>query len=101
MSILIVGNSMPEYCCRCPCHNDEYDICNLDKYLLIGYEALMEKKPNKCPLVEVPEHGDLIDRDDLLKYIKRKLKGKSYEEAVSFMYTTLKAYPVVIEADSP
>ena len=27
----------------------------------------MEKRPPHCPLVEVPPHGDLIDRDALIK----------------------------------
>lgn len=44
-------------------------------------------------------HGALIDRDDLLEYFGRKSKGKTAEEALKLLYTTLKAYPTVIEKE--
>ena len=48
MSILIKGMKMPESCGKCFVGNRE--IC-----------------VNGCPLVPVPPHGDLIDRDALIK----------------------------------
>lgn len=59
MSILIPGE-MPTSCARCPCANDETPFCRAaNKYIpMLG-------KPEWCPIIELPPHGDLIDRDHL------------------------------------
>ena len=56
MSVLIKGMEMPEHCGYCRFRYD--GICH----------ALKKTQYNKedCPLVPVPTHGDLIDRDALL-----------------------------------
>ena len=62
MSILIRGMEMPKSCTDC-------------RFLVDGwcYAALPGSKEERirtsfyCPLVEVPPHGDLIDRDALIK----------------------------------
>lgn len=76
MSVLIKGMEMPASCLACPmCEQGtihEWELyCGLtgdyighwdDKSLNNGH------RPDVCPLVEVPTpHGDLIDRDKLLK----------------------------------
>ena len=56
MSVLIKGMEMPSKCGEC--------------FLRVGeckQRIYMEKRPPHCPLVEVPPHGDLIDRDALIK----------------------------------
>lgn len=58
--ILIKGMEMPEYCYDCPLHNSEYGSCNILDRATID-------PPRDCPLVEVKPHGDLVDRDKLLK----------------------------------
>lgn len=104
MSILIKGLDMPRGCGVCPCYDyvgmdGDFPYCNVQADLPDISYSMKKERLKSCPLVEIPAHGALIDRDDLLEYITRKLKGKSYEEAVSFMYTTIKAYPTVIEAE--
>ena len=56
MSVLIKGMEMPSKCGECFLRVEE---CKQRIY--------MEKRPPHCPLVEVPPHGDLIDRDALIK----------------------------------
>ena len=59
MSVLIKGLKMPEKCNECWfCVDGEY--CE-------AINEYFHEKPKSCPLVELPDHGDLIDRDELLK----------------------------------
>lgn len=62
-SVLIKGMWMPKHCWQCRFQNSE-DLCVLldDDCMKIWGEQ--NRLPN-CPLIEVPDHGDLIDRDSL------------------------------------
>ena len=59
MSVLIRGMEMPRVCAECfmdpPC----------SKALSGDIRAWEERLPD-CPLVEIPPHGDLVDRDKLM-----------------------------------
>ena len=65
MSILIKGMKMPQNCDACPMLY-EYRFCALTDDHASSIEWKMEEKrmPN-CPLIELPDHGDLVDRDEL------------------------------------
>lgn len=59
MSILIKGLKMPKSCCECIF--DAWDAC------LINLNTEPKNKlTHSCPLVELPDHGDLIDRNMLI-----------------------------------
>ena len=62
MGVYIKGMEMPTGCSGCPIDSD---ICTLWQEL--PPERLRDTRPAKCPLVPVPPHGDLIDRDALKK----------------------------------
>ena len=68
MSILIKGMEMPLQCIACefwmlyPYKEETLDMCKLQSKVVEPY-----KKDEDCPLIEVPPHGDLIDRDALMK----------------------------------
>lgn len=65
MSILIKGMKMPYSCYDCPLTNDGFYLCKgVKPYKQLENEC-EERKPDWCPLIEVPPHGDLIDRDVL------------------------------------
>ena len=66
MSIYIKGMEMPENCTVCPIRswNGEDDICPFSKV-----EALSIGRQAKCPLVEIPPHGRLIDADELFQLL--------------------------------
>lgn len=57
MSILIKGMEMPKSCLLCP-FGDEFGKCCVNAELEDAKELT-----HSCPLVELPDHGDLIDRD--------------------------------------
>lgn len=63
--LYIKGMKMPECCDDCKLFNMEYDACNYTN-CSVGYEY-SNKRMDDCPLVEVPDHGDLIDRDAFAK----------------------------------
>lgn len=67
MSILIKNTEMPKSCNNCWALDDygDYPVCRITEEQR-GYDfPIREKRMSKCPLVPVPPHGDLIDRDAL------------------------------------
>ena len=76
MSVLIPGMDMPKNCHEC----DSWGLsdvvmidCPVDKD---GSLYSYTDRPDGCPLVPVPEHGDLIDRDKLEKDIDNYIGGE-------------------------
>jgi hypothetical protein len=67
MSVLIKGLKMPKNCDACPMFY-ECRLCALtdDHAESIGWKTEEKRMPN-CPLIELPDHGDLVDRDEFIK----------------------------------
>lgn len=66
MSVLIKGMEMPINCEECPCFNEEDFLCQV-YYKILRVENIINRRADFCPLVELPPHGDLIDRNALMK----------------------------------
>lgn len=77
MSVLIKGMEMPA----------EGRLMTI--YKMQG-EFYVSQNGERCPIIEVPDHGDLIDRDVLLSKVQ-----KWYWEALE----TVKRMPTVIPAE--
>ena len=60
MSILIKGMKMPKDCTECRFAYDGRCLANYGRKSKIDIT-------NYCPLIELPPHGDLIDRDAFMK----------------------------------
>lgn len=75
---LIVEIEMPTGCANCPMGDDDSRFCKAAKKYIP-----MLGKPSWCPIKgELPdEHGDLIDRDELLKR-----KGNCYDADGHLLY---------------
>jgi len=79
MSVFITGMKMPKSCSDCPMlEGDKMDgLCHAASKWLDDDEHwtwyvypegdVDDSKPCNCPLIELPPHGDLIDRDALMK----------------------------------
>ena len=99
MSVLIKDMAMPTRCCECrlsTCHSfKERPLCDvLVEYMSYGeWEA---KRLDNCPLVSVPLHGDLIDRDALTISTAVPLDGKPYQYV---HIDNVKGAPAVIKAE--
>lgn len=68
--LYIPGASLPENCFKCPAHewydfggkNHGYQCPLLRTTEAISNCEARSKRRDNCPLVPVPQHGDLIDR---------------------------------------
>ena len=62
--ILIRGVAVPDRCdYRCPFYVSKgFPDCGLTGK---SYNWGLDKRPSDCPIIELPEHGDLIDRSKL------------------------------------
>lgn len=76
--ILIKGMEMPYNCGHCFLRRGE---CKERIY--------MPNRPSNCPLIPVPDHGDLIDRDMVLE--------KAWD--VETFVDAVKCAPTIIPAD--
>ena len=62
MSVLIKGMEMPMNCWFCNVKSWDYSeyVCPFDGQEIHSGDA---KRHTDCPLIEIPDHGDLIDRE--------------------------------------
>lgn len=84
-----IDMEMPDNCALCPM----WDAGNC----LVATEAIIceyNKRPSDCPLVPVPPHGDLIDRDPFIEFIKTH--WDSYDQ---WFVEQLEARPTIIPAE--
>ena len=111
MSVLVKGMKMPKDCPMCPC-------AHWDKNILTGCELVWryvpdsetaywqsDKRPDWCPLVEVPTpHGWLIDADALMHEFAEFVRASNnsdfadvptWNDAVSLLGSA----PAIIEAE--
>ena len=66
MADILIRMEMPETCGQCPIFNYDYNICN---FLSTHHHEYETSRIDGCPLHELPEHGDLIDRDAFNAFI--------------------------------
>lgn len=83
MSVLIKGLNMPKSCGECIF--EIFGGCHIN----LNTEP-KNKLTHSCPLIEIPDHGDLIDRDILLSKVQ-----KWYWEALE----TVRRMPPVVPAE--
>lgn len=103
MSILIKGVGIPSKCIECRlmrrCGKDDLDyVCMPARVYVEDLTNAYKPRPDYCPLVPVPEHGDLIDRDALMKGEGRYIISFGKEGIdVAEIYRA----PTIIPADDP
>ena len=98
MSILIKCAKMPSSCAVCPCYKWESDYGCAVKH---EEPKDFKKRPSWCPLVEIPPHGDLIDRDKLMKSLEHEwdICMDDTEFANKIVPNGIKDAPTVIESE--
>ena len=103
MSIIIKGMEMPRDCSRCSIKVDpETRQCCVDKHLFEEtLSVLISRRDKDCPLVELPPHGDLIDRDAILNAEKTKpiAKMMMFGGAYVIDLDVVRDAPVVVPAE--
>ena len=111
MGVYIKGMEMPKNCWECPCYHHkiddgyyDYEICGANRTIFNdGYSSVtghkdhidpFKKRLDNCPLVPVPPHGDLIDREPFIQFIKTY--WDSYDQ---WFVEQLEARPTIIPAE--
>ena len=97
MSVLVKGMEMPEKCDYCPFYDDSaYGDCTIT-HKMVDYAT----KPDDCPLISIPPHGDLIDRDELLSQYGGPIwtAKTDYAEGLRDVVADIKNAPTIIEAE--
>ena len=65
--VLIRGMEMPKSCLECRLFNDPWCMAKkIDQWRTAYYRPEKGEKQKDCPLIEVPEHGRLIDASELV-----------------------------------
>ena len=94
MSIVIPNMEMPKACLYCRFHEMwNCILCNKD--CLIDGNIAYKERMDFCPLVELPPHGDLIERDKLPHYETFSIIGRKVDVVD---LEDIKKTPVIIEA---
>ena len=93
--MILIDIEMPENCTECPCLNDEYFHCQIG-WRSCKDDNVIKHRPDWCPLQELPQHGDLIDRDKLMPI--EIMKGMEDTKAV--WWSDIESAPTVIQANN-
>ena len=115
MSILIKGMEMPQNCYECKFGlatfyrlytQDSKGKANCYSCVLTGKQITSTKRNIHCPLVPVPDHGDLIERDDLISFCVRNKTDEwnkqvvtTYAKALDEFEDIVQDAPTIIPAD--
>ena len=97
MSVLIKGMELPTDCDNCSLFDDRFDYpsCNATGHSRgYNWNPRGQRMPD-CPLIEVPPHGDLIDKDATMNEI---LEERGLDTACWFA-GIVNDMPAVIPAD--
>lgn len=95
--VYIRGMEMPHDCeeCRFSC----WGMCVANNKRLISWQKRKRKRAFFCPLIPVPDHGDLIDRDALIRSCHFLYKFRTYQGNWVYDEKALRYAKTVITAD--
>jgi len=112
MSVLIKGMKMPKHCWQCAfkdCDDNCAVMYAIERKNISVFETWGESRvPDWCPLIELPDHGDLIDRDELHHNMKADAINKlsffddgylHYLKGLEAVEDMLNDAPVIIPAE--
>lgn len=98
MAILIPDMEMPKNCIECPfmalantTDGRLLEFCSVIEMFVLGIET---QKDPKCPLVELPPHGRLIDVDAFSEFVR-----KTWADCDQWILGYLESCNTIIEAE--
>ena len=89
MDILIKGLEMPKNCCECDYH------CGLN---IIARHDDTKRHPS-CPLVALPEHGDLKDYDKIKDVLTKNFDANA-DSLVYHILSLIEETDTIVEAST-
>lgn len=106
MGLYIPGMEMPDSCYYCPFAIGSWGYspphkkwCTIKGADMPVDERFVQQNQTQCPLIEIPPHGDLIDRDEAAKYIWEILGFPSNMANAQWFIDTLREMPTIIQAE--
>lgn len=97
MSILIKGMEMPT-CMTCPCCEEKLygNLCRITNEIV----PFSFYRGDKCPLIELPPHGRLIDGDvaEVIPFTVDDEKG-DFSDGILYAADWISKMPTIIEAE--
>lgn len=100
MSVYIKGMEMPTSCWLC--HFQDCGNCRLNYHKVVDKCIIEDRRDEDCPLVPVPEHGRLCNKDDVLKIIDNliwRTANREAHEVLKWAKECLSVLPTIIPAD--
>lgn len=97
MSVLIKGMKMPKYCGEC-----DIEWCTRWKKLIVAGMPIAKSRPSDCPLIELPPHGDLISREQLVDiglHLMNIAKNDDIANGVKWLWQYVIEAPAILEAE--
>ena len=90
--LYIKGIEMPTVCEECPCFVFQglgaMSYCNVTSDS-IGFEEAESHRLKNCPLIELPDHGDLIDREALVALWEEDIVNNKESGITDYAYTDM------------
>lgn len=102
MSVLVKGMEMPKRCEECPMciaiGLKSPPLCALTGSRILGFA---NARLDSCPLIEVPPHGDLIDRSQISGLFDRDRHNRNIYQLVwnDAINTVIQTMPTIIPAE--
>lgn len=98
MSVYIKNMEMPKNCRFCKLvQTDDGYVCSITGD---AYSWGLDGPPSDCPLIPVPDHGDLIDRNKIgLTDFEIVMCDGNYKEALQMLLSKIEMMPSVLDAD--
>lgn len=98
MSVIVKGMEMPTSCYYCGLTDTSFINCQAFSRPRLLEDDCEERRPDWCPLVELPEkHGRLIDADELKTAFPRC--DNNMDIKIASVRATINHMPAIIEAE--
>lgn len=96
--LLIKGMDMPKNCERCPIREGTF--CDIIRKDIDRFYGGAVRRDKDCPLVEVPEHGRLIEASTfgVVMYQGSKYDNEDFLAGMEYILDLIDNAPTVIEA---
>ena len=101
MGVYICGLEMPKNCDECPCYYETEGAWRNECEVLCKEYTASENRPSWCPLIGIPPHGDLIDRNALMELYADEddLRLENMKVPISVIRQNIMDAPTIIEGD--
>lgn len=103
MSVIVKGMEMPPSCYLCGLTDTSFIHCEAFSPTKLLEDDCEERRPDWCPLIELPSHGRLIDADYLKEHLYQcEINGRPLHRMfteIDELFDVIDNVPTVLEAE--